>query len=538
MGRSGLGSIHVQVPKPGCVASGSEPVARSRGGHCEVTRDWASIFVQAAPRLRWRVGGNPAIGPYVLVALLTFVCVLLRGAVEPGQEHRSSFIYYLPAVTAGAVLGGLKLSSFAVALGLVVSIALGGWAFLSEPANLFRALIFISLGVAGGVGIERFASGRLQIERALAEVKTREAHLRSIFAAAPQPMIVVDDKGQVRSLSATAEQLFGYPEGELVGRPAAVLMAEPEREEQRLRVGRYLATGEFRPAASPRTATGRRRDGSTFPMEVSIGEAVSAQARVFTFFVRDLTEQRTSEITLQTLQAELFRLSRVLSMGEMATAIAHELNQPLAAVTAFVGAAANLVESGGDKRPQVREALEAAAAQALRAGQIIQRLRSFVDNEETSRSVYSLRTVIEEAGALATLGLPASGLDLRCDFGAHPDDVEIDRVLVQQVLVNLIRNAVEAMEASSDRRLFIRTAHAGPMIEVSVRDLGPGVSPELAEQLFQPFTSTKVGGLGVGLSISRRIVEAHGGRVWLEPLAGPGCCFRFTLPKAKDPHAA
>jgi two-component system sensor kinase FixL len=257
----------------------------------------------------------------------------------------------------------------------------------------------------------------------------------------------------------------------------------------------------------------------------------SGDQRYFTGFIRDLTERQQTEARLQELQSELVHISRLTAMGEMASTLAHELNQPLSAIANYMKGSRRLLEGQSDERSaMMREALDHAAAQALRAGDIIRRLRDFVSRREGERRVESVIKLVEEASALALVGAKDHGVRVRFDFDRTRDVVLADKVQIQQVLLNLIRNAIEAMQESEKRELLISSAPSSDdSIVVKVADTGSGIAPELANQLFQPFVTTKQHGMGVGLSISRTIVESHGGRIWAEPNPGGGTVFNFTL---------
>jgi two-component system sensor kinase FixL len=266
-------------------------------------------------------------------------------------------------------------------------------------------------------------------------------------------------------------------------------------------------------------------------MELSVGEMRSADERYFTGFIRDLTERQKTEARLQELQTELVHISRLTAMGEMASALAHELNQPLSAIANYLKGAKRLLENRGDDDSNVVcGAMDKAAEQALRAGQIIRRLRDFVSRGESERRVESINKLIEEASALALVGAKEHGVRVRLQVDSAHDMILADKVQIQQVLLNLFRNAIEAVTQGERRELVVSTKpSAGGMLEVSVADTGPGISPDVAPQLFQPFITTKAQGMGVGLSISRTIIEAHGGQIWTEPNPGGGAIFRFTL---------
>jgi two-component system sensor kinase FixL len=218
-------------------------------------------------------------------------------------------------------------------------------------------------------------------------------------------------------------------------------------------------------------------------------------------------------------------------MGEMASALAHELNQPLSAIANYLKGAKRLLEERNDEDSKmVCGAMDKAAEQSLRAGQIIRRLRDFVSRGETERQMESISKLIEEASALALVGAKEHGIRVRFQLDPTYDSILADKVQIQQVLLNLFRNAIEALGQSTRRDLIVSTKPVGKgMVEVSVADSGPGISAEIAAQLFQPFVTTKPHGMGVGLSISRTIIEAHGGQIWTEPNTGGGAIFRFTL---------
>jgi two-component system sensor kinase FixL len=271
-------------------------------------------------------------------------------------------------------------------------------------------------------------------------------------------------------------------------------------------------------------------------MELSVGEVSSQGHRFFTGFVRDLTERQQTEARLQELQSELVHISRLTALGEMASALAHELNQPLSAIANYLKGSRRLLARvvSADTRLQSRdEALDKAAEQARRAGEIIRRLRAFVARGETEHRVESLSKLIEEASALALVGAKEAGVRVRFALDQRADFVLVDKVQVQQVLINLMRNAIEAMAAEPRRELIVASApQEDDMVMISVTDTGSGLGERMQAQLFQPFVTTKAQGMGIGLSISRTIIEAHGGRIWAEPNPGGGTVFHLTLPAA------
>ncbi len=344
-------------------------------------------------------------------------------------------------------------------------------------------------------------------------------------------MIVIDEDGIVQSFSSAAERLFGYAAPEVIGKNIKMLMPSPYRENHDDYMKRYLRTGERRIIGIGRLVVGERKDGSTFPMELAVGEMRSGERHFFTGFIRDITQRQESEARLQELQSELVHISRLTAMGEMASALAHELNQPLLAIAGYMKGSRRLLEGSAEESSSlVRDALDKAGDQALRAGQIIRRLRDFVARGDSERRIEGVKKLIEEASALALVGTKDQGVRVRFQFDPAVDPVLVDKVQIQQVLLNLLRNAVEAMGAAQRRELTISTAtDDDDMIAISVADTGSGIAPEIASQLFQPFITSKAHGMGVGLSICRTIVEAHGGRITVEPNPAGGTIFSFTL---------
>jgi two-component system, LuxR family, sensor kinase FixL len=390
--------------------------------------------------------------------------------------------------------------------------------------------------VRDDAGVPRHVSGIVldideekQLEDAL---RTRESHLRSILDTVPDAMIVINGYGIVQFFSSAAERLFGYAEREAIGRNVSELMPMPDQARHDGYLARYRSTGERHIIGIGRIVTGKRRDGTTFPMHLSIGEMQSGGVPYFTGFVRDLTEHQQTQARLQELQSELVHISRLSAMGEMASALAHELNQPLAAISNYMkGSRRLLADSMDPNAPKIESAMDRAAEQALRAGQIIRRLRDFVSRGESEKRVESLSKLIEEAGALGLAGARDQNIQLRFSLNPEFDLVLVDRVQIQQVLVNLFRNALEAMAQSPRRELNVSNAEdADDMVEIAVSDTGPGFHDDVKSNLFQTFFTTKETGMGVGLSISRSIIEAHGGRMWAETNASGGATFRFTLP--------
>jgi len=474
-------------------------------------------------RLAAALRARPVAAAYGGVAIAVVATAALVLLLRWAMPDAPVLLLFAPVLCAAAVLGGLGPGLAATALSLLA-------VSLIAPAQGSALFIFAGMGTVVAIAGDRlFRARRVEANasRALAE---REAHLLSIYDTAPDALIVIDENGVMQSYSAAAERMFGWSASEVLGRNVKMLMPQTFRTQHDGYMHRYLDTGERRIIGIGRIVVGERKDGSTFPMELAVGEVRSERGRVFTGFVRDLTERQATETRLQELQSELVHMSRLSAMGEMASALAHELNQPLSAIANYLSGARRLLERGGVKEPRAEDALEKAADQALRAGEIIRRLRDFLSRGEGERRVENLPKLVQEACALALVGAKEHGVRVNYALAHDVEAVLVDRVQIQQVILNLVRNAIDAMSDHSRREMTIATAAADDgMALVSVTDTGPGVDETAAAKLFEPFVTTKATGMGVGLSISRTIVEAHGGRIWTAPNPGGGAIFRFTL---------
>jgi two-component system sensor kinase FixL len=484
-------------------------------------------------------------------------------AVSSGRyEGRAGYALACLAVAASCVLlfllhgvfgGGaivlpfalaIMLSAFAGGLGpgvasLVLTVPAVWYFRVPQTGGVSNVLdlIFFALAAIGiiamGEALHRSWRASARTTRLLDE---RETHLRSILDTVLDATVVIEKDGTIVSFNSAAVRQFGYQETEVIGQNVRVLMPEPYRAGHDGYIHRYLETGEKRIIGVDRVVVGRRKDGSTFPMKLAVGEMKSGDRTYFTGFIRDLTEREESAARLEEIQTELARLARLNELGEMASTLAHELNQPLAAIANYAQGCTRLLRDLPDTASQrMREALEEISRQSLRAGQIIRHLREFVTRGETEKGPEDIRRLVEEAGALALVGSRERGVRSVFDFAPGAGLVMADGVQIQQVLINLMRNAMEAMRDSETRLLTVRTAPADKdQVSVEVSDTGPGISEEIAPRLFRPFVTTKAGGMGIGLSISKRIVESHGGMIEVRKNAQGGTTFRFTVPAYGD----
>ena len=481
--------------------------------------------------LNGRYAGWPA---YVFAVVSCALAFAIRESLGPVLGARIAFALIVPAILASSVLGGLGPGILAAIVAMVFAIALAPAQGIAETASL----VFV-YAVTGGLlswmgEIVRWSwRGKSQAEL---QRDQREEQIRQILRTAPDAALVIDHVGRIISFNAQAERQFGYTEAEIRGQNVRMLMPEPYKGEHDGYLQRYADTGEKRIIGKDRVVAAQRRDGSTFPITLAVGEIRSGDTVYFTGFIRDLTERADAEAQLQQLHGEVARLSRLNELGEMASTLAHELNQPLSAIANYVQGSVRLLKDADfDAAPMLRTALEETAKQSLRAGKIIHHLRESATHGVAEMKPESLRSIVEEAAALALSGSREKGIRAVFDYRARGDEVFADRVQIQQVLINLIRNAGEAMRDRPRRQLTITTTDAPTaMIAVEVADTGPGIGEDIAGQLFTPFVTSKPGGMGIGLAISKRIIESHDGEIGVTRNADGGATFRFTLPVAAE----
>lgn len=381
------------------------------------------------------------------------------------------------------------------------------------------------------IGAFRDVTNRTVRER---ELHRSEAQMRAILAAVPDMMMVCDSNEIIRSFSKAGEDLFQRSAEAIVGRPLdeLVLVSPGEKANVQEMLSRVRRTDFDR--TTPVVVFAALPDGSTIPFAVTGGETIVDGEPMSVIFGRDLRPQMENEARFLRLQNELAQVSRLGIMGEMAAALAHELSQPLAAIVNFLGAAELMLERvESPMSDRMADAVRRAGDQATRAGEIIRRLRAFITRGEADMRVNIIDGLVREAAALAMVNSSTLGIQVFYDFENGAREILADRVQIQQVLVNLIRNALDAMRSAGVTRpeLHITTSLIdNDYLMISVADNGPGVGPEILNDLFVPFATTKAEGLGFGLSISRRIVEAHGGELTAQSTLGCGAVFQFTIP--------
>ncbi len=367
-------------------------------------------------------------------------------------------------------------------------------------------------------------SGRYQDQKSL------EPLMRSILASVPDAMIVIDDTGQVLAFSAAAERLFGYQAKDMAGKNVSVLMTGADETHHDQYIKNYLSTGEKQIIGIGRIVAAKLANGKTIPVELKIGEAEIDGRRLFTGYIRDMSEQQANAHRLSQMQVELANFSRLSAVGTMASAMAHELNQPLTAVSNYLEAARDLLENAdADTLAFIQEALDAASVQSIRAGQIVRRLRDYVSRGELDMRPVDLAEVMEDATSLAKVGIESQ---LARVIVRIPDDfpnVLADRLQLRQVIVNLVRNAIEALSSTTNPQIWVSAVTEDDLAFVTVEDNGPGFQGSGDASPFDAFNSSKPGGMGLGLSICQTIMEAHGTSITYQPSQRGGATFQFSL---------
>jgi two-component system sensor kinase FixL len=489
---------------------------------------WASIDKATSNTQR-----RPILSPYLVSLCVAILATTLNLLLNRLSGEQAPHVFAICAVIVAALYGGCGPGLLSVAAGVLFDL----WAYHLRGAITWadevHTAAYVILGVAMAFGGDFFWRSHQRGFETAAHLSEREAHLQSILDTVPDAMIIIDDRGQVRSFSPAAERTFGWTAEEVRGRNVSLLMPSPDREAHDSYLANYLRTGEAKVIGNGRIVRGRRKDGESFPMELSVAETGAGGGRFFTGFVRDLSERFNAEGRMRELQNEMLHMSRLTAMGEMAATLAHELNQPLSASANFLNAARKLLAADASDLERINGLLEKAADQMLRGGQIIRRLREFVGRGESQRQIESLVQLLREACALALVGAGEVGVTVRTRFDAEVDLVLADKVQIQQVVLNLLRNAIDAMQNSEIRELSVAVRQSGDDALVEIVDTGPGISGDIADKLFHPFMTTKANGMGVGLSISKTIIEAHGGRIWADANPQGGARFSFTLPRVE-----
>ena len=356
---------------------------------------------------------------------------------------------------------------------------------------------------------------------------------KALLDATVDAIIVIDHKGHVESFNAAAEAIFGFTAQEVIGKNVSLLMPEPHKSAHDGYLGNYLNTGNARIIGSGREAQGKRKDGAVFPVDLSVGEIQTEGPPKFVGIIRDTTERKQSEEEVHQTRERLAQFGRLSTLGEMAAALAHELNQPLTAIATYTQACQRLIESGQSDDDEILATLKKCHAQAQRAGEVVRRLRHFVKKRELGRQEVNCDELIHDLAALAEVDARNNGIPLTIDVAKGLPKLMVDAVQIQQVILNLIRNGIDAMlnmDHFDDGISVSASRFEDDQVKIAVTDHGSGLTEEAEQNIFQPFFTTKSSGLGLGLAICRSIIESHGGILSCTRNPSGGTTFSFTLP--------
>jgi two-component system sensor kinase FixL len=365
--------------------------------------------------------------------------------------------------------------------------------------------------------------------------------LQALLDAAVDGMVVIDHLGVIQTFNRAAERIFGYEAREVVGANISVLIAEEDRQSHDGHMRRYLATRVPHIIGSGSEVAAQRKDGEVFPAILAVGAIPGSYPPRFVGFIHDNTAQHAAEADAHRLQERLMHVSRLATLGEMASGIAHELNQPLAAIATYAHACDRLLGFPDSDIEEVRDALRQIATQAVRAGDIIRKLRGLAKSEPPNPVLSDVNAVVGELSELIEADARAHGVNCRCDLQMNLPEVVLDRSQIQQVIMNLVHNALDSLALAQieAKELVICTrGTAGGDVEISVADNGGGVPDSVVNRMFDPFCSTKSTGTGLGLPISRTIVHAHDGVLEYLPNEPRGACFRVQLPAMRAEPAS
>ncbi len=359
-----------------------------------------------------------------------------------------------------------------------------------------------------------------------------EQEFQALLDAAVDGVVLIDRDGRIEAFNRAAERLFGYPASEVIGSNISMLMPEPDRSDHDAYIARFLSTKVPHIIGRGREVEARRKDGSLFPVFLSVGIVEGSEPPRFMGLVQSITFRRHAEEEAHRLQERLTHVSRLATVGEMSAGIAHELNQPLTAVANYAQACERLLRLPDPDIGEIREALVQITDQAVRAGDIIRRLRALARNDVMRPEPTDINRLVSELTDMIQLDAKAHDAQYKLELASRLPEVEVDRAQVQQVVLNLVRNALEALAETgrTPRRVSLRTTSIDGMVEIAVCDNGPGVSSTIASRLFAPFVTTKAHGTGLGLAMSRTIVRSHQGSLEYRPNTPVGACFVVRLP--------
>lgn len=477
------------------------------------------------------VAVHPILFGQLLAITASATLLAIQFSYAPVFYH-SIYLLYVPVLLICSIWSGASTLT-ATAILAVGGYVLDGRASSAPHERDAGVVLFVLLGAFTAFVGRRLRVARRDADARLVEQKKIEILLEASIEAVADALIVIDQGGLIYSFNRAAQRLFGWRADDVIGKNVKVLMPDDAAGVHDSKVAHYLATAERTIMGSHRQVTGLRQDGTEFPINLGLSEVRIGTQSFFSGVVRDLTTIREAERRAEQLQAQLSQVWSLNSMGEMASVLAHELNQPLSAVANYLRAARTLIANMELEDDDLIDAVSRAGDQAVRAGEIIRTMRDLATRGGMQQRPESLSGIISEIDFM--VGLLARDASVRVSYDLYEGDdtVLADRIQIQQLLVNLVRNAVEAVTKYPNRHVCITTRMDGEHgFVTTVEDSGPGVDANVSDRLFAPLASTKPEGMGLGLSISTAIVENHKGRIWVEPSRLGGAAFCFVLARA------
>jgi two-component system, LuxR family, sensor kinase FixL len=458
----------------------------------------------------------PQITNVLLVAFVVDASITLWRCGGPVARRRA------------AVVGGSLVLCITVIAGLAILIISG---LVHAPTIVMPGIFIVVLAMGYELGWDMIAAAQLA-----ARLRASEQRFRAVVEAVPSAILLVDDKGMITLANAQAETVFGYPQAELIAKPVEMLIPERFRGSHAGLRGAYAGDPRPRAMGAGRELFGCRKDGGEFPVEVALSPMPAEEGLFVLVSVVDVTERRNTEQATARQRDELAHLSRVAMLAELSGSLAHELNQPLTAILSNAQAAQRFLAQSPPRIDKLAEILTDIVKSDHRAGAVIQRLRAMLRKEEAQRLPLDINDLVEESLHLMRSDLMNRRVVVGTDFDEALPTVRGDRNQLQQVLLNFVINGCDAMDGQEmERELLVRTrATAQGNVEVSVADRGAGIPLADLERVFEPFVTTKVHGLGLGLAICRSIVEAHGGRLWATNNPDRGATLHCELPAKSD----
>jgi len=366
-------------------------------------------------------------------------------------------------------------------------------------------------------------------------MSTQEAYFETLMNAAVDAIIVIDQNGRIEIFNKAAEEVFGYVASEILGENVSRLMPEPDRSAHDQYLNNYHTSRNPKIIGIGREVVGLHKNGIKFPVLLSVGEVADTETPRFIGIIRDLREHQRLEREVREMQSELVHATRLSELGEMTAGIAHEINQPLTAISTYANACHRMLTNEQIDATELLNTLHLITDQAQRAGEVVRRLRTFTKKRLGQRQLLEINTIIDATIRLVEADIRARNFNLRKSLTPALPKVFADNIQIQQVVLNLIRNAMDAMESVPSRENIITIETKlgeDNCVRVSVSDQGIGLTEDIAEKIFDSFFTTKVTGTGIGLSISRSIITAHGGILNYSPNQEDGVTFYFTLPAA------